>query len=66
VETDEKVRYELDRKDRVDYLKNKNFEELQKSFSRVKTSRSPARKSPSKEIGSTYFSPSRKSKYDYE
>eukprot|EP00831_Metopus_contortus_P001478 TRINITY_DN1052_c0_g1_i1.p1 TRINITY_DN1052_c0_g1~~TRINITY_DN1052_c0_g1_i1.p1 ORF type:complete len:570 (-),score=136.84 TRINITY_DN1052_c0_g1_i1:11-1525(-) len=53
-DTNEKVRRELDRKDRVDYLRNKNDSEYQQSMSRVLTA-SPG-KSPSK---SPYHTPSR-------
>lgn len=45
VDTDEKVRGELDRKDRVDYLKSKNEVELQKSTIKVRESLSPERRS---------------------
>ncbi len=44
VETDERVRSELDRKGRVEYLKEKNQEEFQRSFIKVKTSQSPPKK----------------------
>jgi len=57
VETDEKVRGELNRKPRVDYLKERNQEELQKSFAKVKTSISP------KKLGSSVRSPYKSSYY---
>ncbi len=51
VATDEKVCVDLDRKSRVDYLKAKNEDEVQRSAAKVRTSQSPARspyKSPYK------------------
>ena len=57
VETDEKVRHDLDRRIHVDYLKSKNTEELQQSIIKVKESLSPIKKSPSK--GSSISSPTR-------
>jgi len=56
VDTDQKVREDLDRKYRVDYLKAKNNEELQKSVTKLRESQSPAKKSPYK---SPYKSPFR-------
>ncbi len=56
VETDEKVRRDLDRKPHVDYIKSKNTEELQQSIMKVRESLSPAKRSPSK---SSYSSPHR-------
>lgn len=53
VETDERARRDLDRKYRVDYLKNKNADELQQSFARVRNAASPKR--------SPYSSPYRSS-----
>ena len=53
METNEKVRRDLDRKDRVDYLKSKNQNELEQSIVKVRTSLSP-KKSPYK---SPYKSP---------
>lgn len=47
VETDEKVRTDLDRKIRVDYLKSKNQEELQQSFVKAKLRSSPRKNEPS-------------------
>ena len=41
VETDEKVRTEINRKQRVEYVKAKNQEELQRSINKVKNSMSP-------------------------
>lgn len=55
VETDERARRDLDRKYRVDYLKNKNSDKLQQSFARVREATSP-RKSP---YSSSYRSPSK-------
>ncbi len=48
VATDEKVRVDLDRKYRVDYLKSKNTDEVQKSVAKVRDSQSPVRRSPYK------------------
>jgi len=55
VETDERVRRDLDRKYKVDYLKSKNSDQLQKSFARVVRVTSPKR-SP---YSSPYRSPSK-------
>ena len=41
VDVDEKVREELNRKPRVEDLRERNQAELQKSFDKVKTSLSP-------------------------
>eukprot|EP01022_Parablepharisma_sp_SALTPOND_P034420 TRINITY_DN91724_c0_g1_i1.p1 TRINITY_DN91724_c0_g1~~TRINITY_DN91724_c0_g1_i1.p1 ORF type:complete len:415 (+),score=92.32 TRINITY_DN91724_c0_g1_i1:381-1625(+) len=62
IETDERVRTELNRKHRVDTIKSKNFEELQKSFTKVRTSRSPPKRGNISQ--SAYMSPYRISKYD--
>jgi len=43
VEVDEKVRQDLNRKSRVEAIKNKNLQEFEKSFEKVRTSRSPSR-----------------------
>lgn len=43
VDTDQVVRKELDRKSRVEYIKDKNNSELQRSFTRLQNSRSPQR-----------------------
>eukprot|EP00826_Nyctotherus_ovalis_P008014 TRINITY_DN1206_c0_g2_i3.p1 TRINITY_DN1206_c0_g2~~TRINITY_DN1206_c0_g2_i3.p1 ORF type:complete len:365 (-),score=115.14 TRINITY_DN1206_c0_g2_i3:129-1223(-) len=55
VEIDERARRDLDRKYRVDYLKNKNSDQLQQSFERVRNATSPKR-SP---YSSPYRSPSK-------
>ena len=44
VETDEKVRVELDRKQHVEYLKAKISSELENSAKKVRNSRSPVRR----------------------
>ena len=44
VNTDEKIRSDLDRKLKFDYLKSKNLEELQRSAEKVRLSSSPKRK----------------------
>lgn len=52
VVTDEKVRNDLNRKLHVDYVKEKNQEELQKSMVKLKNSQSPAKRtSPTKSPG---------------
>ena len=51
VDTNEKVRYDLNRKDHVNYVKAKAQNELEKSEEKVKISQSPKRspyKSPVK------------------
>ena len=62
METDEKVRQELNRKDRIEYLKGKNQDEIMSSMYKVKTSQSPERRtSPYKSpLKSDYKSPSKK------
>lgn len=55
METDEKIREDLDRKKRVEYLKTKNNEEYLQSFTKVKTSKSPSKRSEREY--STYQSP---------
>lgn len=57
MDTDEKVRGELNRKPRVEFIKEKNQEELQKSFAKVKSSISP------KKMGSGIRSPYKSSYY---
>jgi hypothetical protein len=47
VVTDEKVREELNRKPRVEYIKDKNHSELQRSIEKVRTSTSPTRRTTS-------------------
>ena len=57
VDTNEKVRKDLDRKDIVDYIKNRNQGELEKSIEKVRTSLSPKRspyKSPAKSPSTTH------------
>jgi len=44
VEVDERVRQDLDLKNRVEYVKSKNLEDLQRSIEKVKKSRSPERR----------------------
>ncbi len=51
VEVDEKVRQDLDRKGEVDYIREKNNEEIQRSAAKVRNSQSPVRQ------GSPYRSP---------
>jgi hypothetical protein len=52
VATDEKVRKELDRKLHVDYLKDKNQEQLQQSMTKLRESQSPVKRySPTKSPG---------------
>ena len=46
--TDEKARTDLDRKQRVEYIKTKNIDELQKSVTKLRESVSPVKKSPYK------------------
>lgn len=48
VDTNEKVRVDLDRKGRVDYLRSKNSHEYQRSLAKVRESQSPVRRSPYK------------------
>jgi hypothetical protein len=48
VSTDQKVREELDRKHRIDYIKEKNRDELMQSSIKLRDSKSPVRKSPFK------------------
>lgn len=48
VEADIKLRQDLDRKDRVDYIKSKNQGEYLQSSIRVKDSQSPFKISPNK------------------
>jgi len=36
VETDEKIKQNLDRKNRIEYIKGKNLQELQKSAEKVR------------------------------
>jgi len=55
VDTDEKVRKELYRKPRVEQLRERNHEELQKSFTRLKSSLSPERRNNSSPYKSAYF-----------
>jgi ribosomal protein L29 len=55
VDTDEKVRKELYRKPRVEQLREKNHEELQKSFTKLKNSLSPGRGNNSSPYRSAYF-----------
>ncbi len=43
MDTNEKVRKDLDRKDRVDYLRSKDQDELERSIQKVRTSKSPRR-----------------------
>ena len=43
VETDEVVKKDLDRKSRIEYIKNRNIIELEKSLNRVRNSQSPKR-----------------------
>lgn len=43
VDTNEKARNNLNRRDHVEYIKNKNREELTKSIDKVRKSRSPER-----------------------
>ena len=43
VSTDEKIRADLDRKSKYEYLKSKNMEELQRSAEKVRLSQSPKR-----------------------
>ncbi len=50
--TDEKVRKDLDRKDRVEYLKDRNTEALQQSIIKVRDSQSPAKRSPGRSFTS--------------
>ena len=58
-DTNERVRHELDRKDRVDYLKQKNEGEYVRSIEQVRSSQSP-KKSPYKSpYHSPYKSPSK-------
>jgi ribosomal protein L35AE/L33A len=45
VEIDERVRMDLDRKKHVEYLKEKNSEEITRSIIKVKTSQSPKKES---------------------
>lgn len=53
VETDEKVRADLDRKHRVEYLKTKGQDEYQQSIVKLRNSKSP----PKKGENSAYQSP---------
>lgn len=53
VDTDEKVRKDLYRKPRVEYIKEKNQEELQRSFTKLKSSISPTKKTSP--YGSPYY-----------
>ncbi len=62
VETDEKVRGELDRKDYVEHIKSKNMEEMEKSMMKVKTS-SPARTSAGASPYKSSRSPSKSALY---
>ncbi len=58
--TDEKVRQELDRKDKVEYLKARNQDELTMSMLKVKRSQSPAKRSPYKSpLKADYKSPAK-------
>ena len=57
--TGEKVRQELDRKPRVDYLKSKNNEELQRSIEKVRISTSPRRSPYKTDYSSPYRSPNK-------
>ena len=52
--TDELVRRELDRKNRLELLKSKDEEELKKSIAKVSLSKSPPRFSPIKTAYSNY------------
>jgi len=57
VDIDQRVRQELDRKPRVDYLKTKNNTELQQSFIKVRESISPRRSTHKTDYTSPYRSP---------
>lgn len=59
VETDEIVRRDLYRKPRVEYIKNRNNEDLQQSIAKVRNSQSPVRRSQYNGYGSPYRSPSK-------
>lgn len=43
VDTTEKARKDLDRKDKIEYLKNKNEDQLRQSVNKVRNSKSPQR-----------------------
>ena len=58
MDTNEKVRKELDRKDRVDYIREKDQVDFEKSIIKVKTSQSPKKsplKSPARSPGKTLY-----------
>ncbi len=59
METDEKVRRELDRKDQVQYLKAKNQDQLTTSIIKVRNSQSPKRSPYKSPLKSDYKSPSK-------